>query len=243
MKASKEVSEEVREKVLNHIMVRRTRREIMKYYKKDLQQQKLTFPKLNTPKKIIYIFDNELDKVFNETLDVIKTLTYSRYKALTYLKNIKDQNDKSINPVILKKLVVNGNDITDEFKNSLTSGTNEGDLKSTYPNSYSLDKNNNNFKKYMTFKDSIYVDMEYSTLVDMTDLMYSHQIDKACKHYCMHFNVKPNEFDITVLGFGFMSLGNTKRQRCVETNNGYMLRFLDWILPGDGVCVMLNSKN
>lgn len=161
----------------------------------------------------------------------------------TYLKNIKDQNDKSINPVILKKLVVNGNDITDEFKNSLTSGTNEGDLKSTYPNSYSLDKNNNNFKKYMTFKDSIYVDMEYSTLVDMTDLMYSHQIDKACKHYCMHFNVKPNEFDITVLGFGFMSLGNTKRQRCVETNNGYMLRFLDWILPGDGVCVMLNSKN
>ena len=124
-----------------------------------------------------------------------------------------------------------------------TSGTNEGDLKSTYPNSYSLDKNNNNFKKYMTFKDSIYVDMEYSTLVDMTDLMYSHQIDKACKHYCMHFNVKPNEFDITVLGFGFMSLGNTKRQRCVETNNGYMLRFLDWILPGDGVCVMLNSKN
>ena len=89
MQASKQVSQEIREKVLNHIMVRRTRKEIIKYYKKDLNQQKLTFPKLNTPKKIIYKFDNELDEVFNETLDVIKILTYSRYKALTYLKNIK----------------------------------------------------------------------------------------------------------------------------------------------------------
>lgn len=89
MQVSKEVSQEVREKVLNHIMVRRTRKEIMKYYKKDLEQQELTFPRLNTPKKIVYKFDKELDKVFNETLDVIKILTYSRYKALTYLKNIK----------------------------------------------------------------------------------------------------------------------------------------------------------
>lgn len=89
MRVSKVVSAEVREKVLNHIMVRRTRKEIIKYYKKDLEQQKLTFPKLNTPKKIIYQFDDQLDKVFNDTLDVIKILTYSRYKALTYLKEIK----------------------------------------------------------------------------------------------------------------------------------------------------------
>ena len=160
----------------------------------------------------------------------------------TYLKDIEDKDDSYNKPVTLKKLVVNGEDITSIFKDSLTSGFNDGDLKNTYPNSYILDKNNDKFKDYMTFKDSIYVDMEYSTLVDITDLMYSHQIDKACKHYCMHFNVKPDEFDITVLGFGFMSLGNTKRQRCVQTNNGYMLRFLDWILPGDGVCVMLNVK-
>ncbi|MDE7425672.1 MAG: hypothetical protein K2N51_18590, partial [Lachnospiraceae bacterium] len=93
------------------------------------------------------------------------------------------------------------------------------------------------------FDDTIYIDMEYSTIVGMDDLLYSHQIDKACKHYCMHFNVKPDEFDMIVVGFGFMSLGNTKRQRCVKTNNGYMLRFLDWILPGDGVSVVLKEKN
>ncbi len=86
MEASKEVAAEVRDKVLNHIMVRRTRKEITKYYKKDLEKQGLEFPNLNTPKKIVYEFDDELDKIFNNTLDVIKTLTYSRYKALTYLK-------------------------------------------------------------------------------------------------------------------------------------------------------------
>ena len=89
MEASKEVAAEVRDKVLNHIMVRRTRKEIIKYYKNDLEKQGLSFPNLNTPKKIVYEFDDELDKIFNMTLDVIKTLTYSRYKALTYLKVVE----------------------------------------------------------------------------------------------------------------------------------------------------------
>lgn len=89
MEASKEVAAEVRDKVLNHIMVRRTRKEIIKYYKNDLEKQGLSFPNLNTPKKIVYEFDDELDKIFNSTLDVIKTLTYSRYKALTYLRVVE----------------------------------------------------------------------------------------------------------------------------------------------------------
>ena len=86
--ASKEVSEEIREKVLNHIMVRRTRNEIMKYYKKDLEAQGLVFPNLNTPEKIVYEFDNQVEVAFNKTLDIIKVLSYSRYKALTYLKEV-----------------------------------------------------------------------------------------------------------------------------------------------------------
>lgn len=89
MEVSKEVAAEVRDKVLNHIMVRRTRKEIIKYYKNDLEKQGLAFPNLNTPKKIVYEFDDELDKIFNSTLDVIKTLTYSRYKALTYLRVVE----------------------------------------------------------------------------------------------------------------------------------------------------------
>ena len=85
---SKEVSTEIREKVLNHIMVRRTRNEIMKYYQKDLEAQGLTFPNLNTPEKIIYEFDNQVEVAFNKTLDIIKILSYARYKSLTYLKQV-----------------------------------------------------------------------------------------------------------------------------------------------------------
>ena len=80
LEVSKEVSTEIREKVLNHIMVRRTRKEIIKYYDKDLKSQGLTFPTLNTPEKIVYEFDNQIEVVFNKTLDTIKVLSYSRYK-------------------------------------------------------------------------------------------------------------------------------------------------------------------
>lgn len=85
---SKEVSTEIREKVLNHIMIRRTRNEIMKFYQKDLEAQGLKFPNLNTPEKIIYEFDNQVEVAFNKTLDIIKILSYARYKSLTYLKQV-----------------------------------------------------------------------------------------------------------------------------------------------------------
>ena len=88
LEVSKEVSTEIREKVLNHIMVRRTRKEIIKYYDKDLKSQGLTFPTLNTPEKIVYEFDNQVEVVFNETLDTIKVLSYARYKTLTYLNEV-----------------------------------------------------------------------------------------------------------------------------------------------------------
>lgn len=88
LEISREVSTEIREKVLNHIMVRRTRKEISKYYKKDLEAQGLTFPTLNTPEKIIYEFDNKVEVAFNKTLDIIKILSYSRYKTLTYLNDV-----------------------------------------------------------------------------------------------------------------------------------------------------------
>lgn len=88
LEVSKEVSTEIREKVLNNIMVRRTRKEITKYYQKDLEAQGLKFPNLNTPQKIIYEFDNVVDRAFNNTLDIIKILSYSRYKSLTYLIDV-----------------------------------------------------------------------------------------------------------------------------------------------------------
>ncbi len=82
-------SEEIRDKLLRHIMIRRTRTEIEKYYHDDLERQGLTFPKLGVPEKIIYTFDDATDSIFNETIAAIKDFTYARYKPLTYLKDVK----------------------------------------------------------------------------------------------------------------------------------------------------------
>ena len=82
-------SEEIRDRILRHVMIRRTRGEIMEYYKDDLEKQGLSFPKLGSPIPIAYEFDDDTNIVFNETVDVIKNFKYSRYKPLTYLKNTK----------------------------------------------------------------------------------------------------------------------------------------------------------
>lgn len=82
-------SEEIRDKILRHIMIRRTRSEIMEYYADDLAKQGLSFPKLGTPEPIAYVFDNDTNVVFNETVETIKNFKYSRYKPLVYLKDTK----------------------------------------------------------------------------------------------------------------------------------------------------------
>ncbi len=82
-------SEEIRDRVLRHIMIRRTRTEIEQYYHDDLEKQGLKFPKLGSPEQIVYSFDETIDSAFNETIAAIKDFTYSRYKPLTYLKNPK----------------------------------------------------------------------------------------------------------------------------------------------------------
>lgn len=46
-------SEEIRDQLLRHVMVRRTRSEIKEYYAKDLEEQGLHFPQLGTPKQIV----------------------------------------------------------------------------------------------------------------------------------------------------------------------------------------------
>lgn len=82
-------SEEIRDKILRHIMIRRTRTEIEQYYHDDLEKQGLSFPKLGAPEQIIYTFDETTDGIFTETVAAIKDFTYSRYKPLTYLKDPK----------------------------------------------------------------------------------------------------------------------------------------------------------
>ncbi|WP_462355447.1 phospholipase D-like domain-containing protein, partial [Fusobacterium ulcerans] len=72
-------SDEIRDKVLRKVMVRRVRSEIKKYYKDDLEKQGLVFPELGTPEQITYAFDENIDNIFENLLKLITELKYSRY--------------------------------------------------------------------------------------------------------------------------------------------------------------------
>ena len=82
-------SEEIRDKLLREVMIRRTRSEIEEYYADDLKAQGLTFPKAGSPEKIIYEFDDATNEAFTETIATIKDFKYSRYTPLLYLKDKK----------------------------------------------------------------------------------------------------------------------------------------------------------
>lgn len=82
----KETSKDVRDRLLRHVMVRRTRAEIQEYFHEDLQLQKLSFPEIGDPRRIIYAFDSVTHDVFYETIRLLKLFKYSRYTPLLYLK-------------------------------------------------------------------------------------------------------------------------------------------------------------
>ena len=87
IKIVQENADDIREKILQYIMVRRTRSSIIKYYKEDLETQGLKFPQVKDPKQLYYHFDEELDLVFNRTLELItEGFIYARYTPLLYLK-------------------------------------------------------------------------------------------------------------------------------------------------------------
>lgn len=94
-----EVSENVRKSVLNDILVRRTRTDIRKMYGEDAEL--LKFPTVKGPHKLKYLMDDELAKLFSDTVDAIcpsqekeivdspKRIGFHRYAAISHFKDSK----------------------------------------------------------------------------------------------------------------------------------------------------------
>lgn len=81
-KLIKEISDDIRNSILRYVMVRRTRTDVMTYFKKDMQMQSLTFPDLDNPQKIVYEYEGELEATFNATIKKLQKFTYARYTPL-----------------------------------------------------------------------------------------------------------------------------------------------------------------
>jgi len=94
MDVTKSNAKEVREKVLKHLMVRRTRTEIKKYFGEDLKNQGLSFPNVAKPKPLFYQLNEKEDKIFTETIGLIASeFTYARYMPMTYYTGDFDQSE------------------------------------------------------------------------------------------------------------------------------------------------------
>jgi len=100
---AKKYSKLVRERVLKYLMVRRTRQEIVQYYGDDLKNQDMSFPAVADPCPIYYEFNEDEDRVFTSTMEMIRKRTkkelvkyeleggrsfkYSRYAPFLYSKD------------------------------------------------------------------------------------------------------------------------------------------------------------
>jgi superfamily II DNA or RNA helicase/HKD family nuclease len=107
----KENAEDIRKNVLKDLMVRRTRSVIMENYGKDLKKQNLTFPEVGDPEPILYNFNEELDGIFTDTVDIIvNQFKYARYtpllyleKSLTTIEKLSQRNMQGFMKVLLLK--------------------------------------------------------------------------------------------------------------------------------------------
>jgi superfamily II DNA or RNA helicase len=80
----KEVSQEIRERILKHVMVRRTRTDVLTYFKADTTNQGLVFPEMQDPRKIVYRFEGGLERTFSTTINLLQSFRYARYIPLLY---------------------------------------------------------------------------------------------------------------------------------------------------------------
>ena len=114
--ALKEDSEDIRRRIVEPLVIRRTRTDIECYYTDDMKNQGLSFPKIQKPVAIPYEMKGDLGNLFNQTINIIAPqvshvdtdeegqpvldfgatagddgLGYYRYRAIEYLKAEKDK--------------------------------------------------------------------------------------------------------------------------------------------------------
>ncbi len=82
----REVADQVRDRVLKFLMVRRTRTDIRKYFADDLRSQDLHFPAVSPPRRIVYEYTGAAEVAFLSTIRALLHFHYARYQPLLYLR-------------------------------------------------------------------------------------------------------------------------------------------------------------
>ncbi|HEN5551995.1 TPA: hypothetical protein U6304_003042, partial [Legionella pneumophila] len=91
---TKENAAKIRDSILKHVMIRRTRGEIEKYFADDLKKQNLEFPEVATPEPIYYQLNETENQIFDRSIElVVQEFKYARYKSMRYYKKKTAQDE------------------------------------------------------------------------------------------------------------------------------------------------------
>jgi superfamily II DNA/RNA helicase len=95
--------QELKEKILEKIMVRRTKNQIINIYSTD----GISFP-ISKTERIDYIFHEKIENIFERTTEILgKDLSYARYAADNYLINQEQyQKNKNIAKSLIKTVIL-----------------------------------------------------------------------------------------------------------------------------------------
>lgn len=110
VKEVKDIYRPIRDKIMNHLVIRRTRSDIEKIpaYREDMEKQNLKFPEINGPNNIHYLFDDTLTHLFNDSANYLINdnqqggLGYFRYRAIEFLSK-EEHRDRYDNIELISK--------------------------------------------------------------------------------------------------------------------------------------------
>lgn len=97
IRSVKRIFEEIRDNVIEPLVIRRTRKDVEnnEEYLKDLKDQGIEFPKIKGPTAVKYVFNDELSKLFYDTITYLTCrdddenptagIEYYRYRAIEFL--------------------------------------------------------------------------------------------------------------------------------------------------------------
>ncbi len=150
-----------------------------------------------------------------------------------YMKRINGVEDKDlykINECLFRKQVY-----TEEMKCEVCDhGLHKGSVQfySTYE--FNLRKGNN------------IIEMQYETIVPISDLEYCHYVSMACKNYSASFSIH-NDDKYRVNGHGFVLDDISNRDgidvvKKVKQDNTVFLTMGDWVMPGEGCAFFIIPK-
>lgn len=88
------------------------------------------------------------------------------------------------------------------------------------------------------------LETDIETVVGADDPTFIQRVNKPCQNYTIHFNYNPDQCRVMAEGFGFMDSNKFPNERIDYRvhGNSIVIRFNEWILPGNGVIFTILKK-